>query len=109
LRQKRTNDGINKRCDCGNRQWPKCAPPWHFSFHHSGVEHRYSLDKIARARNENPPTTKGDAVTWRDTLRNEIRLGTFVDPDAPPPAPVEEVGPPGIVKGCTVTFSGIAA
>src|SRR5262249_25627656 len=60
------------------------AHPWHFGFHHAGVEHRYSLEKIARARNQPPPTTKAEAATWRDQLRNEIRAGTFIDPDAPP-------------------------
>jgi hypothetical protein len=83
---KRTNDGVRKRCGCSRRQWPKCAHPWHFSFHHGGHEYRYSLDTIARARNERPPTTKGEAVSWRDRLRGEIRTGTFVDPDAPVPA-----------------------
>ncbi len=87
---KRTHDGIKKRCTCAKRQWPKCAHPWHFSFHHGGVEHRYSLDAIARARSVPPPTMKGDAIVWRDRLRGEIRLGTFVDPDAPPPAPVAD-------------------
>ena len=59
-------------------------PPW-------GRETRYSLDKVARARNEQPPATKGEAVGWRDRVRGEIRTGTFVDPDAPvvTPAPTE--------------------
>lgn len=85
---KRTNDGVKKRCDCRRKNWPTCPHPWHFSFHYNGVEHRYSLDKIARARNEPPPTTKNEAVTWRDRLRAEIRAGKFVDPDAPSSAPV---------------------
>lgn len=81
---KRTHDGIKKRCDCGRRQWPKCSHPWHFSFHHNGQEHRYSLDVIARARNGRPPESKAEAIGWRDRLRSEIRAGTFVDPTAPP-------------------------
>jgi integrase len=85
---KRTHDGIKKRCDCPRRLWPKCAHPWHFSFHHAGVEHRYSLEKIARARGERPPTSKSEAGTWRDRLRGEIRDGSFVDPDAPRPVSV---------------------
>jgi integrase len=61
--------------------------PWHFSFHYAGREYRYSLDKVARIRGEQPPSTKSDAATWRDRLRSEIRAGTFVEPDAPAPAP----------------------
>jgi hypothetical protein len=82
------HDGIRKRCDCARRQWPKCPHPWHFSFHHGGREHRYSLDTIARARNEKPfpLTSKADAVVWRDRLRNEIRAGARIVPEAPTPA-----------------------
>jgi integrase len=79
------HDGIRKRCDCPTRKWAKCPHGWHFGFHHAGVEHRYSLDKVARARREQPPTSKTAAEAWRDRLRDEIRTGTFVDPDAPPP------------------------
>jgi integrase len=74
---KRIHDGIKKRCRCGKRQWPKCSHPWWFGFHYNGVEHRYSLDKVARARSERVPVTKAEAATWRDRLRNEIRGGTF--------------------------------
>lgn len=83
---KRTHDGIRKRCDCGVRQWSKCAHPWHFSFHFRGIEHRYSLDVVARARREAPPVGLTEARSWRDRLRAEIRSGTFLDPTAPPPA-----------------------
>src|SRR3954463_11400338 len=88
---KRTHDGIRKRCDCPARQWPKCSHPWHFSFHFGGKPYRYSLDEVARARNEKIPTTKGDAVAWRDKLRNEIRSSAFLDPHVPP-APVDTSG-----------------
>ena len=84
---KRTHDGIKKRCGCPRRQWPKCSHPWHFSFHHGDHEYRYSLDKIARARGEDPPAEKTEASKWRDRLRVEIRGGTFVDPVAAPPTP----------------------
>lgn len=79
---KRTHDGIKKRCDCQRKNWPKCSHPWHFSFHFAGREHRLSLDAVARIRGVPPPTTKADAATWRDTLRNEIRAGK--DPMADP-------------------------
>ena len=82
---RKVHDGIRKRCECPRRQWSKCVHPWHFSFHHGGREHRYSLDKIATTRDERPPTSKSEAVTWRDKLRSEIRAGTFVDPDSAPP------------------------
>lgn len=88
---RKVHDGIRKRCDCLRRQWPKCAHPWHFSFHHHGREHRFSLDVVARARGELPPTTKGDAVAWRDRLRHEIHAGTFVDPTVPTPPPAVDV------------------
>lgn len=78
----RTHDGIKKRCACGKRQWSKCAHPWWFGFHFGGTEHRYSLDKVARARREPVPTSKSEAVAWRDRLRAEIRAGTFTDLDA---------------------------
>jgi integrase len=66
--------------------------PWHFGFYFRGREYRYSLDKIAQARSEHPPTTKSDAGVWRDRLRAEIRAGHFIDPDAPPPqAPPADV------------------
>jgi integrase len=81
---KRTYDGIKKRCACRRKKWAKCIHPWHFSFHYGGVEHRVSLDRIARARGERRPTTKGDATKWRDRLRAEIRDGTFVEPAASP-------------------------
>jgi integrase len=83
---KRTNDGVWKRCDCGKRRWPKCEHPWYFNFHAGGHSHRYSLDAIARARGQEPPTTKVEAMTWRDQIRGEIRAGTFADPDAHGPA-----------------------
>src|SRR5262245_10990763 len=81
---KRTHDGIKKRCDCRRKNWQKCAHSCHFSFHHRGVEHRYSLDIVARARNEPPPTTKAEAILWRDRLRAEIRTGKVVDASVPP-------------------------
>jgi integrase len=80
---KKKYDGVKKRCDCAIRRWPTCPHPWHFSFHHGGREWRYSLDVIARARGQQPPATKAEALTWRETLRTEIRRG--VDP-LPPPA-----------------------
>ncbi len=95
---KRVHDGLKKRCPrdpatgkrCARKQWAKCSHPWHFSFHHAGREWRFSLDTIARARGQQPPATKTDAEAWRDTLRGEIRSGTFVDPTAPlPAAPID--------------------
>ena len=44
---RKVHDGIRKRCVCPRRQWPKCPHPWHFSLHHGGKEHRYSLDKTS--------------------------------------------------------------
>lgn len=82
---KRIDDEIRKRCSCGRRRWPKCAHPWHFSFHHGGHEHRHSLTVIARARGERPPTSKTEARTWRDRIRGEISNGTFRDANAPRP------------------------
>src|SRR4029450_1783963 len=88
---KKVHDGIRKRCDCPTKKWATCSHPWHFSFHHGGKEYRYSLDVIAGARNEKPPASKSDAISWRDRLRSEIRLGTFVDPAVPiTPAPAAD-------------------
>jgi integrase len=81
---KHANDGVKKRCRCGKRKWAKCKHPWHFSFYWRGREHRYSLDQVARARNQPAPRSRTEAATWRDLLRNEIRNNTFakqpVDP-----------------------------
>jgi integrase len=88
---KKTHDGIKKRCEHPRRDWPKCDCPWHFSFHYAGREHRYSLDKIAAARDLKLPRKKADAVALRDALRGEIRGGTFVRPDEPVPTVVIEV------------------
>jgi hypothetical protein len=60
---KRTNDGLKKRCKCGRRKWAKCSHPWHFSFHYRGREHRYSLDAVARSRNQPLPKSKTEAET----------------------------------------------
>jgi integrase len=80
---RKVHDGIRKRCECQRRQWAKCLHPWHFSFHHGGKEHRYSLEKVALARSERVPTTKSEAIIWRDRLRAEIREGRFIDPATP--------------------------
>ncbi len=85
---KRTNDGIFKRCSHPKRQWPKCSDAWWFGFYHAGRDHRLSLDKIARMRNERVPTSKSEAADWRDKLRGEIRLGQ--DPMAPECCPGAE-------------------
>jgi integrase len=83
---KRTNDGLKKRCAHARKTWRDCACPWWFGFHHGGREYRYSLTRLANARGELAPTSKEDAIVWRDRLRAEIRGGTFIDPDAMPPA-----------------------
>jgi integrase len=88
----RTHDGVKKRCGCARKLWPKCPHPWHFSFHHGGREHRYSLDQVARARNERPPTTKAAALDWRDRLRSEIREGKTPEATAPAAAVALTVG-----------------
>src|SRR5882672_3906983 len=77
-----TNDGLYKRCDCPQRNWLKCAHPWHFDFY-KGKKYRFSLDKIARARELDLPRTKGAAEALRDLIRSEIRGGTFRDPNHP--------------------------
>ena len=92
---KRTNDGLKKRCDCGRRKWPKCDHPWHFSLHHAGREHRFSLDVVARARGEMPPRSKTEAIAWRDRLRVQICGGTFTAATAP----VEPVSVPRVTFG----------
>src|SRR5690606_19214813 len=80
LMPKITNDGLRKRCGCAKRTWAKCSHPWHVNFHHDGREYRFSLDVVAKQRCQRPPTTKGQAQTWRDRLRSEIREKTFTTP-----------------------------
>jgi integrase len=88
---RRTNDGIKKRCTHKRKTWNDCACPWWFGFHHGGREYRYSLTKLAHARGEKAPVSKDDALGWRDRLRDEIRGGTFIDPDTLPPKPAESL------------------
>lgn len=83
------NGGLSKRCDCGVRQRIKCPHPWHFDFY-KGKKYRYSLDVIAKARNEKPPRTRGDAEALADRIRSEIRSGTFRDPNHPEQAPAPD-------------------
>jgi integrase len=85
-----THHGIKKRCGHSRKGWDDCACPWHFNYHHNGREYRFSLDKIASVRGEEPPRTKADAKKWRNRLRSEIDAGTFVDPDAPQPMPASD-------------------
>jgi integrase len=77
------HDGLKKRCDCAKRAWAKCGHGWHFNFHHNGREYRLALDKVARDRHAERPTSKTDAAKWRDVLRTEIRAGTFDAPAEP--------------------------
>ena len=87
---KRTNDGVKKRCAHKRKTWNDCACPWWFRFYHGGREYAFSITKIARARSDEEPKSREQAVAWRDRLRSEIRAGTFVDPDTTPaPAPAE--------------------
>jgi integrase len=76
---RKVHDGIRKRCHCAKRVWGKCPHPWHFSFYYRAKEHRYSVEKLALARGERPPTTKAEAAAWRDRIRAEIRTGQFID------------------------------
>jgi len=88
---KRTNDGLKKRCAHKRKTWNDCACPWWFGFHHGGREYRYSLTKLALARGEKAPLSKDDALGWRDRLRDEIRGGTFIDPETLPVTPAAAV------------------
>jgi integrase len=76
---KRTHDGLKKRCGCARSTWARCPHAWHFSFHHNDREHRHSLDVLTEIRGERRPTSKSEAIGWRDRLRAEIRAGTPVD------------------------------
>jgi hypothetical protein len=83
---KRPHDGIKKRCDCPKKRWPKCSHPWWLGFRFGDRQYRFSLDKIASARQQPVPTSKSEAIKWRDRLRNEIRGGEFSEaPTAAPP------------------------
>jgi integrase len=101
---RRTHDGLKKRCRCAARQRTKCRHPWHFSFHWHGREYRYSLDVIARARNELAPRGRGEAEAFRDRLRDEIRTGEFVDPTTGPSTPPAGQAPDPIAP---LTFGDI--
>jgi integrase len=79
---KRPHDGITKRCECPKKRWPKCSHPWWFGFRYKDRQYRFSLDRIASAREQPVPTSKSDAIKWRDRLRNEIRSGEFSEAPA---------------------------
>lgn len=85
---KRTNDGLSKRCEHARKGWRDCSCPWWFGFYHDGREYRFSLTKITSARGEPAPRSKEEAITLRDRLRAEIRLGTFIGGVKLPP-PIE--------------------
>jgi len=93
---------LKKRCDCGRKKWAKCAHGWFFSYCRGTTvnkkgetvkkEYRFSLDVEARKRDEPRPTTKTDAVQWRDRLRTEIREGKHDAPTAPATPNVPTLG-----------------
>jgi integrase len=68
------NDGIRKRCDCPRRSWGKCPHDWHFSFKWGETHWRFSLDVEIGSRIQ----SKDKAREHADSLRSEIRAGTFV-------------------------------
>lgn len=75
---RRRNDGLRKRCRCAPKNWPKCSHPWHFSFKHGQVHHRFSLDREVGRR----ITSKTEAEAEADRIRTHIREGAFKVPVA---------------------------
>jgi len=75
-RMRHENDGLAKRCPCPRRKWIRCSHEWHFDFYHKKRRHRFPLAKVAGQ----PVTTKSDAEQWADSIRAQIRAGTFTDP-----------------------------
>lgn len=74
----RTHDGIRKRCDCPVRRWPNRSHPWHFSFHFSGRQYRYSLDQVARAGRLMTHAAPHLRVLIVAALSTECRLGELL-------------------------------
>jgi integrase len=75
--------GITKRCECGHRQWTKCAHPWHFHMKWQGHEFRFQLNEAAHK----PPgyaMLKTEAESLRDGFRSQIRAGIFRHPKQGP-------------------------
>lgn len=74
MAERNRNDGIRKRCDCPRRSWGKCPHDWHFSFKWGETHWRFSLDVEIGSRIK----SKDKAREHADSLRSEIRAGTFV-------------------------------
>lgn len=78
-RKRERYDGLRKRCEHARAKWKDCDDSWYFAFKHDGIEHRFSLDKVADARCQTRPRSRGEAEEWRDRIRDEIRTGNFQD------------------------------
>lgn len=68
-----TNRGLRKVCSCPRRVWPKCPHPWHLNYRWRKRDYRFSLDRYAGRHIE----MKSEAEALADTIRSEIRSGTF--------------------------------
>ena len=73
------NRGLRKLCGCRRRTWARCPHPWHFSFKHGGVHHRFSLDRHTGYH----VASKTEAEGVAERLRVAIRAGTFGEPAQP--------------------------
>ena len=76
------NQGLRKLCGCPRRSWAKCKHPWHFSFKHHGVHHRFSLDRQLGRH----VSSRTEAEDVAERLRVAIKDGTLAERAAAPPS-----------------------
>jgi integrase len=76
--------GVRKVCDCGWKQWPKCAHAWYFTYKpRRGPRYRFSLDRELGRHID----SKTEAQNAAADIRSAINAGTFRRAvDAPLPA-----------------------
>lgn len=88
-KSRHANDGLRKLCGCARRVWAKCPHPWHFNFSWNNTAYRFSLNRLVGRT----ITSKTEAETEADRLKDAIRGGTFLPsaPRAPQPQQPEQL------------------
>jgi integrase len=88
------NDGIFKYCSHRSK-WAKCRHSWFFNFRYNGTNHRFSLNKHFQ-KPRGYWMAKSEAEALRDSLRAQIRAGTFNG--ASPTATPEKADSPSTLR-----------
>lgn len=73
MKTRHEGKNLRKLCEHPQRQWAKCACPWHFHFKWKGTHHRFSLDKHFDRHID----SKSEAEDEAAKIRIAIKAGTF--------------------------------